>query len=225
MSQGNASLAGMIRVLLVDDDRLTRVALHLFLDSADDIEVVAEATDGDEVLQQVHRHRPDVVVMDLRMRRTDGIAATRRLRALPAPPVIVAVTGFELDDDAVEALRAGADAFVLKDRAPEDLVDTVRAAAAGRTMVSPEVTRLLIDGVRGDGARDRAEARRLLGALTDRQRTIAAEVHLGRTNPEIAKATFSSDSTVKTHVSEILLRLNLASRTELATLVERAGGL
>lgn len=214
----------MTRVLLVDDDRLTRTALRLFLDQADEIEVVAEASDGDEVLQQVHLHRPDVVVMDLRMRRTDGVSATRAVRALPSPPAVVAVTGFEVDAAALEALRAGADSFVLKDRAPEEIVGAVRAAATGTTVLSPEVARLVVDGLRDDHALARAEAQRRLSRLTAKQREIASAVHRGLTNPEIAETAYCSSSTVKTHVSEILLGLGLGSRTELATLVERAGG-
>lgn len=215
----------MIRVLLVDDERLTRTALRLLLDPEPDVEVVAEATDGDEVLAAVHSHRPDVVVMDLRMARVDGITATRQLRALASPPAVVALTGFEIDDDAIDVLLAGADAFVLKDRVPEDLAAAVRAAHASTSMLSPEVAKRLVDRVRRESAPDRAAAQRALATLTDRQREIAASVHRGLTNPEIATASYTSPSTVKSHLSEILARLGLTSRHELMLLVERAGGI
>lgn len=214
----------MIRVLLVDDERFSRTALRMLLAPEPDVEVVAEATDGDEVLAAVHAHRPDVIVMDLRMTRVDGITATRQVRALASPPAVVALTSFEVDDDALAVLHAGADSFVLKDRVPEDLAAAVRAAHAGTSVLSPDVARRLVERMRsGDGGPERIAARRALANLTDRQRQIALAVHAGRTNPEIAEDTFASPSTVKSHLSDILARLDLTSRHELTLLVERAG--
>ena len=215
----------MIRVLLVDDERFSRTALKLLLAPEADIEVVAEATDGDEVLEAVHAHRPDVVVMDLRMARVDGITATRRVRALSSPPAVVALTSFEIDDDALAVLHAGADSFVLKDRVPEDLAAAIRAAHAGTSVLSPDIARRLVERMRTDQGPDRAAAQRALARLTDRQLEIAAAVHAGRTNPEIAADTFTSASTVKSHLSDILARLDLSSRGDLMVLVERAGGI
>lgn len=215
----------MIRVLLVDDERFSRTALKLLLGPEADIEIVAEATDGDEVLEAVHAHRPDVVVMDLRMARVDGITATRRVRALSSPPAVVALTSFEINDDALAVLHAGADSFVLKDRVPEDLAAAIRAAHTGTSVLSPDIARRLVERMRTDQGPDRAAAQRALARLTERQLEIAAAVHAGRTNPEIAEDTFTSPSTVKSHLSDILTRLDLTSRRDLILLVERAGGI
>ena len=166
-----------IRVLLVDDDALVRAGLRTILSSAEDLEVVGEAADGSEAVAAVEAHRPDVVLMDIRMPELDGIAATAALRQLPSPPHVVVLTTFQADEQVLGAIRAGADGFLLKDTPPTDIVAAVRLVAVGEAMLSPSVTRTLLAHVGDDEAADRrrdAEAR--LASLTEREREVATAV-------------------------------------------------
>ncbi|MEU1374424.1 response regulator transcription factor [Streptomyces triculaminicus] len=215
-----------IRVLLVDDDPLVRAGLRLMLGGAPDLEVVAEAADGGEVGPLVVAHSPDVVLMDIRMPGTDGLAATEALRGRPEPPEVIVLTTFHTDAHVLRALRAGAAGFVLKDTPPREIVEAVRKVAAGEPVLSPAVTQQLIAQVSGGDAqrRPRAEAaRERLAVLGEREREVATAVGRGKANAEIAAELYMSVPTVKTHVSRILTKLGLNNRVQIALLVHDAG--
>ncbi len=213
-----------VAVLIVDDDPVVRFGLSMMLRGADGLTVVAEAGDGAEGVALAERHRPDVVLMDIRMPGTDGLTATETLRRRPGAPQVVVLTTFDADAHVLRALRAGAAGFLLKDTPPDELVLAVRHAAAGRPVLSPEVTRRLIDRV-AETDRDgtRAAARRRLECLAERERTIALDLGAGRSNAEIAARHHISVATVKTHVSAILTKLDLNNRVQVALLVHDAG--
>jgi DNA-binding NarL/FixJ family response regulator len=214
-------MAGVIRVLLVDDDALVRAGLTLMLDGTADIAVVAEAGDGREAVAAVDAHHPDVVLMDLQMPHVDGITATRRLRARPGAPEVIVLTTFDTDENIVHALRAGASGFLLKDTPPAQIADAVARVAAGNPMLSPGVMRRLMDRtVAQTGAYERA--RTALAALTPREHDVAVAIANGRSNAEIARALLMSVTTVKSHVSSILTKLDLDNRTQIALLAHDA---
>jgi DNA-binding NarL/FixJ family response regulator len=214
----------VIRVLLVDDDALVRAGLRMILSSAADLDVVGEAGDGAEVVDAVHAHRPDVVLMDIRMPRVDGLAATARVTALPQPPRVVVLTTFGLDDYVFRALEAGASGFLLKDTPPRELIEAVRIVAAGDAMLSPGVTRSLIEHVTSAGGSVRRHAALArLDALTDREREVLVAVGRGLSNAEIGRSLYLSEATVKTHVSRLLLKLGCANRVQVAILAHEAG--
>ena len=214
----------MTRVLLVDDDALVRSGLRLMLAGAEGIEVVGEAEDGREVLAAVDRHRPDVVLMDIRMPHVDGIAATRLLRAQPKPAEVIVLTTFDADELVLRALRAGAAGFLLKDTPPAEIVRAIGLVHAGEGMLSPAVTRRLIALVAGGGGEgDRRErARERLGALSEREREVALAVGRGCSNADIAAELHMSVATVKAHVSRLLAKLEAENRVQIALLVQDA---
>ena len=214
----------MTRVLLVDDDALVRSGLRLMLAGAEGIEVVGEAEDGREVLAAVDRHRPDVVLMDIRMPHVDGIAATRLLRAQPKPAEVIVLTTFDADELVLRALRAGAAGFLLKDTPPAEIVRAIGLVHAGEGMLSPAVTRRLIALVAGGaGEGDRRErARERLGALSEREREVALAVGRGCSNADIAAELHMSVATVKAHVSRLLAKLEAENRVQIALLVQDA---
>jgi DNA-binding NarL/FixJ family response regulator len=213
-----------IRVLLVDDDPLVRSGLRLLLGNADGIEVAGEAEDGREVLAAIDRHRPDVVLMDIRMPGLDGIAATRLLRTQPRPPAVLVLTTFDIDELVLEALRAGAAGFLLKDTPPADLIRAIEHVHAGDGMLSPAVTRPLIALIAGSDqlAERRATARAQLGELTPREHDVALAVAQGHPNAQIAADLHMSLATVKAHVSRLLAKLDLDNRVQIALLVHDA---
>jgi DNA-binding NarL/FixJ family response regulator len=213
----------IIDVLVVDDDPVVRFGLTMMLRGAPDLRLVAEASDGAEAVALAARHTPDVVLMDIRMPGTDGLTATETLRRRPAPPHVIVLTTFDADAHVLRALRAGAAGFLLKDTPPDELVDAIRLAAQGRPVLSPEVTRRLIDRVAESGQDTRrTAARRRLGVLADRERAVAIAVGTGRSNAEIAATEHISLATVKTHVSAILTKLDLNNRVQVALLVHDA---
>jgi DNA-binding NarL/FixJ family response regulator len=217
----------MIRVLLVDDDALVRSGLRMMLAGAESLEVVGEAADGREVLGAVDLHRPDVVLMDIRMPQLDGIAATRLLAAQPDPPAVVVLTTFDADELVLRALQAGAAGFLLKHTPPADIVRAIELVHAGDSMLSPTVTRRLISMVAGDsdaGARA-DQARERLATLSPRERDVALAVGLGHGNAEIAATLHLSVATVKGHVSRLLDKLEVDNRVQIALLVQVAGEL
>jgi DNA-binding NarL/FixJ family response regulator len=216
----------MIRVLLVDDDALVRSGLRIMLAGAANLDVVAEAADGHEVLGAVDLHRPDVVLMDIRMPRLDGIAATRLLVAQPDPPAVVVLTTFDADELVLRALQAGAAGFLLKDTPPAEIVRAIELVHAGDAMLSPAVTRRLISLVAGDSdAAARADhARDRMAALSPRERDVALAVARGQANAEIAAALHLSVPTVKAHVSRLLDKLDVNNRVQIALLVKDASG-
>ncbi|TDD19809.1 response regulator transcription factor [Kribbella turkmenica] len=214
----------MTRLLIVDDEALVRAGLKMILESDDDLEVVAEAEDGADAAAMVVKHRPDVVLMDIRMPRLDGLAATREVQALPDPPKVVVLTTFDLDDYVFRALQAGASGFLLKDTPPRELVQAVKVVAAGDAMLSPAVTRRLIGHFAADSRSDRQrQARKRLGALTDREREVLTAVGRGLSNADIGKTLYMSEATVKAHVSRVLVKLDATNRVQVAILAHDAG--
>ncbi len=222
---GGGAPAGPVRVLIVDDDPLVRAALSMIIGGAPDLVVVGEATDGTEVPAAVAACAPDVVLMDIRMPRLDGLAATEELRSAPNPPEVLVLTTFDADEQVLRALRAGAGGFLLKDTAPAEIVHAVRRVAAGETMLSPTVTRQLVAHVAGAVGVDprRQRARRQLATLSEREREVAIALGQGRSNAEIAGELFMSVATVKAYVSRLLVKLDLNNRVQVALLVHDAG--
>jgi DNA-binding NarL/FixJ family response regulator len=214
----------MTRVLLVDDDPLVRAGLAMILSSAEDLEVVGEAGDGADAVQAVRAHRPDVVLMDIRMPRLDGLAATEAVTALNPAPKVIVLTTFDLDDYVFRALGAGASDFLLKDTPPRELVHAVQVVANGDAMLSPAVTRRLITHFSANGAagQQRAALDRL-EVLTDREREVLVAVGRGLSNAEIGRQLFMSEATVKAHVSRVLTKLDLSNRVQVAILAHDAG--
>jgi DNA-binding NarL/FixJ family response regulator len=213
-----------VGVLIVDDDPLVRAGLAMMLGGTPDIRVVAEAGDGSEVIPLVERHAPDVVLMDIRMPGVDGLTATEALRARGREPEVIVLTTFDADRHVLRALRAGAAGFLLKDTPPEEIVAAVRLVAQGRPVLSPEVTRRLIARVAdSDSDRRRDRARTRLALLNDRERDVAVAVGQGRSNAEIAAVLHLAVPTVKTHVSNILTKLDLNNRVQIALLAHDAG--
>jgi DNA-binding NarL/FixJ family response regulator len=211
-----------IRVLLVDDDALVRAGLSMMLNGSDNLLIVGEAGDGDQVPAAVAKHRPDVVLMDLRMPRVDGIAATARLRRGSQPPEVIVLTTFDADENVLGALRAGASGFLLKDAPPAEIAAAIRRVAAGEPMLSPAVTRRLMQrAVVQENAR--RQARGQLDSLSPREREVVRGIAEGQTNAEIAAALAMSVPTVKAHITHILTKVGLANRTQLALLAHDAG--
>ncbi|MFD9588402.1 MULTISPECIES: response regulator transcription factor [unclassified Streptomyces] len=214
----------VIRLVLVDDDPLVRAGLALMMGGAEDVEIVGEAADGAEVEELVDRTRPDVVLMDIRMPNVDGLTATERLRARKEAPQVVVLTTFHADDQVLRALRAGAAGFVLKDTPPAEILDAVRRVAAGDPVLSPTVTRQLMEHAAGSSADARKSgARSRIAALNEREREVAVAVGRGGSNADIAAELFMSVATVKTHVSRILAKLDLNNRVQVALLTYDAG--
>jgi DNA-binding NarL/FixJ family response regulator len=211
-----------IGVLIVDDDPMVRAGLGMMLGGVADIRIVAEAGDGGEALTMVTRHAPDVVLMDIRMPVLDGLTATETLRARPRPPEVIVLTTFDADAHVLKALRVGAAGFLLKDTPPGEIVAAVRQVAAGQPVLSPSVTRRLIDRV-ADEDHDRHRARGRLAQLSERERSVAVAVAEGKSNAEISASLYLSVPTVKTHVSNILTKLGLNNRVQIALLAHDAG--
>ncbi|QFG67527.1 response regulator transcription factor [Ornithinimicrobium pratense] len=220
------------RVVLVDDDPLVRAGLRMMLGGPDGVDVVGEGEDGEQVLGLVEVHRPDVVLMDIRMARTDGLTATRDLLAAHPEAKVLILTTFDVDDYVMEALRAGARGFVLKDTPPDRLVAAVHEVAGGDHALSPSVAALLVRHVASEqragqlagSARDRRAqlARDRLARLTERELEVARAVARGGANAQIARDLYMGVPTVKAHVSSILAKLGLANRVQVALLVHDA---
>jgi DNA-binding NarL/FixJ family response regulator len=217
-------MSSPIRVLIADDDALVRSALAMMLAGTEDIRVVAEVADGSEVASAVDAFHPDIVLMDIRMPRMDGLAATELVRARADAPQVIVLTTFDADDLVLRALRAGASGFLLKDTPPPEILKAVRLVAGGEAMLSPTVTRRLLahftDG--GEDAR-RVASSGLLERLTDREREVAVAVAQGKSNAEIAGELYMSVATVKAHVSRLLTKLELNNRVQIALLAHDAG--
>jgi DNA-binding NarL/FixJ family response regulator len=209
-----------IRVLVADDQAMVRAGFRMLLADEDDIEVVAEATNGLEAIERAERFRPDVVLMDIRMPELDGLTATRRvLEACPGVHVLV-LTTFGLDEYLYEALRAGASGFVLKDDPPEQLIAAVRIVATGDALLSPSVTRRVIEQF---ARARRPEPPRGLETLTQRERDVFDRMARGQSNSEIAAALFLSEATIKTHVTHVLQKLRLRDRIQVVVLAYETG--
>ena len=214
-----------LNVLLADDDPLVRAGLAMILSAADDLRVIGEAGNGAAALAAVTASRPDVMLMDIRMPDMDGIEATGKIRALPDPPQVIVLTTFHLDEYVFGALQAGAGGFLLKDTPPADIIQAIRLVAAGDAMLSPAVTRTLLERFGADpepGTRMAAAA--ALRELTARELEVAAEVARGHSNAGIAAMLYMSEATVKAHVSRILTKLDATNRVQIAILVRDAQG-
>jgi DNA-binding NarL/FixJ family response regulator len=194
----------------------------MMLDGADGIAVVGEASDGDEVPAAADRHAPDLVLMDLRMPRINGIIATRRLRSRPHPPEVVVLTTFDTDENVLRALRAGASGFLLKDAPPAQIIEAIHRVVAGDPILSPRITRRLMDRAATE-AGTHEQARAALAALSRREHEVVVAVAKGQTNAEIAAELYMSVATVKAHISRILTKLSLGNRTQIALLAHDAG--
>ncbi|AJP01366.1 LuxR family transcriptional regulator [Streptomyces cyaneogriseus subsp. noncyanogenus] len=210
-------MADAIKVLLVDDHQVVRRGLRTFLEVQDDIEVVGEAADGAEGVDRAEALKPDVILMDVKMPGMDGVAALRRLRELDNTARVLVVTSFTEQRTVVPALRAGAAGYVYKDIDPDALAGAIRSVHAGHVLLQPEVADALLSREEGGAGQGRA------GALTDREREVLGLIADGRSNREIARALVLSEKTVKTHVSNILMKLDLADRTQAALWAVRHG--
>jgi DNA-binding NarL/FixJ family response regulator len=210
-----------VRVLLVDDDPLVRAGLVMMLDGAADIAVVGQATDGDEVPDAVASLAPDVVLMDLRMPRVNGLQAIARLRRTKQPPEVIVLTTFDTDDNVLQALRLGASGFLVKDSPPAVIVQAIRQVANGDPMLSPGVTRRLIGRV-ADRADARDRARVALQVLTPRELDVVVAIGGGGSNTDVGLGLHMTVATVKAHVSTILMKLDLTNRTQIALLAHDA---
>lgn len=214
-----------LRVLIVDDDALVRSALSYLLAGAEGIQVVGEAGDGEAAVSAVAAHSPDVVLMDIRMPRVDGLEATRRLRQRGAAVPIIVLTTFGADEYVLQALRAGASGFMLKDTPPPEIVAAIRRAAAGDAVLSPTVTQQLIEYVTATDPVSnprRERARALLDRLSEREREVAIAIGQGKSNAEISAELFMSVATVKAHVSRLLSKLEVSNRVQIALLAHDA---
>ncbi|MGY1722203.1 response regulator [Blastococcus sp. SYSU DS0533] len=212
-----------IRVLLVDDQPLLRTGFRLILQTEPDIEVVGEAADGEVALAQARALHPDVVLMDIRMPRMDGVEATRRLGELDAPPRVLVLTTYDLDEYVVDSLRAGASGFLLKDVPADDLVEAVRVVHRGEAVVAPRVTRRLLDRFARQLPTTTTTAPAPLPQLTEREHQVLLLVARGLSNAEIARELVLSETTVKTHVSNVLMKLRLRDRVQAVVLAYERG--
>ncbi len=214
-----------IRVLLVDDQPLLRTGFRMILSAEPDLTIVGEAADGASGVEATRRLQPDVVLMDIRMPGMDGIAATRALAGpgVENPAKVLILTTFGLDEYVVEALRAGASGFLLKDAPPEDLVDAIRIVAAGEALLAPSVTRRLLDRVASRLPPATENAIPALSELTDREMEVLKLIARGLSNAEIAEKLVVSETTVKTHVSRVLAKLEIRDRVQAVILAYETG--
>ena len=212
----------MIRVMIVDDDALVRLGLADLLADEPGMEVVAQAGDGIDAIEQARAHRVDVALVDIRMPRMDGIAAIAELLKLPHPPKVITLTTFDLGEYVYEAIAAGADGFLLKDTAPREIVRAVRVVASGSAMLHPSAARALIDRYHHTDRSAATAARARIEALTPRERDVLALLAEGDTNADIATALSMRESTVKSHVSRILAALDAANRVQAALIARDA---
>jgi len=211
-----------IRVVIADDQGMVRSGFSVLLNAQPDIEVIAEAVNGEEAIARAAELHPDVILMDVRMPVLDGLQATRVITAMDGAPKVLVLTTFDLDDYVYEALRAGASGFLLKDASAGELAEAVRLVAAGDALLSPGVTRRLIAEFARMGA-PRSPSREHLKELTDRESEVLALVARGMSNTEIADYLVVAEQTVKTHVSRILMKLGLRDRTQAVVLAYETG--
>jgi DNA-binding NarL/FixJ family response regulator len=212
----------MIRTLIADDQDLVRAGLRMILEAADGLEVVAEAPDGEAAVELALLHAPDVVLMDLRMPRCDGIQATRKLAAATSAPRVIVLTTFDTDDNVYDALAAGASGFLLKTAPPTRLIDAIRCVHSGEALLAPSVTQRLIQQHLTRTRRDPSLAEKL-DVLTDREREVLTLIGRGRSNTEIAQQLVVSEATVKTHINHLLGKLELRDRVQAVVLAYESG--
>ncbi|MGW8849804.1 response regulator [Streptomyces xiamenensis] len=213
----------MIRTMIVDDDALVRLGLTDLLNADPDIDVVAQAADGLQAIEQAGAHHIDVALVDVRMPRMDGITATTRLRALPHPPKVITLTTFDLDEYIYNALAAGADGFLLKDTDPAEILRAIHLVFAGSAMLHPAAARRLIDRYHATTQPTAIAAQARIDRLTPRERDVLTRLANGDTNADIAARLSMQESTVKAHVSRILTTLDVTNRVQAALLARDAG--
>ncbi|MFC0674000.1 response regulator [Brachybacterium hainanense] len=218
-----ASADSVTRIGLIDDDSLVRAGLAMILGADPEIEVVGEGADGSEAVPLVQRHRPDVLLMDVRMPTMDGISATRAVCELPGAPKIIMLTTFDLDEYVFEALEAGASGFLLKDTPPQDLIRAVRVVARGDAMLSPGVTRRMLSHFSQANPGLRPDRPAGLDQLTERETEVLGAVGAGLSNAQIGARLFMSEATVKAHVSKIFAKLDCTNRVQIAIIAHEAG--
>lgn len=211
------------RVGLIDDDSLVRAGLAMILGADPGIEVVGQGGDGSEAVPLVQKHRPDVLLMDVRMPTLDGIAATKAVTALPSPPKIIMLTTFDMDEYVFQALEAGASGFLLKDTPPQDLARAVHVVAGGEAMLSPTVTRRMLSHFSDANPGSRQERHPGIEQLTDRETEVLGAVGAGLSNAQIGMRLFMSEATVKAHVSKIFAKLDCTNRVQIAIIAHEAG--
>ncbi|MEU8567120.1 response regulator transcription factor [Streptomyces pathocidini] len=212
-----------IRILIVDDQSIIRSGLRMLIESSEDFEVVAEAADGAEAITQVAKYRPDVVLMDLRMPRIDGVEATVQLMRLPDPPNVLVLSTYDTDAQVIEALQAGASGFLLKDLCPQELSSALHAVAnGGRVFAAPVLQGLVHQAIRRIPIRVNAVHEKI-AALSESEQRVLLLLGVGRTNAQIAEELFLSASSVKTYVSRTLAKLGLENRTQAAIIAYEAG--
>jgi len=212
-----------VRVLIVDDQALVRAGFKMILDAEPEVDVVGEAADGVQGLEAARSLDPDVVLMDIRMPELDGLEATRRLKASGERPRVLILTTFDLDEYVYEALRAGASGFLLKDTPPEQLVQAIQVVAAGEALLAPSITKRLIEEFVQTGRSAPAEPPPAINDLTARELEVLRLMARGMSNAEIAKELFVSETTVKTHVARVLMKLNLRDRVQAVVLAYESG--
>lgn len=220
----------MIRVLIVDDQAMVRAGFRMIIEAETDITVVGEASDGQEAVDTTHRCRPDVILMDVRMPRMDGIEAASQILtprrdgvARAAPPRVLMLTTFDLDDYVYAALRAGVSGFMLKDAPAEQLIEAIRVVAAGDALLAPSITRRLIEDIGRRPARDASIAVPGLDLLTERELEVLRLVARGLSNAEIAQQLYLGEATIKTHVGRMLMKLSIRDRVQAVVLAYESG--
>lgn len=213
----------MTRIGLIDDDALVRTGLAMILGADPDIEVVGEGADGTDAVPLVHAHRPDVLLMDVRMPTMDGITATRAVVAEDPAPAIVMLTTFDMDEYVFRALEAGASGFLLKDTPPQDLIRAVHVVAGGDAMLAPTVTRRMLGHFSQANPESRSATHPGLDELTERESEVLAAVAAGLSNAQIGGRLFMSEATVKAHVSKIFAKLECTNRVQIAIIAHEAG--
>ncbi|MFE7604189.1 response regulator [Brachybacterium paraconglomeratum] len=211
------------RVGLIDDDSLVRAGLAMILGADPGIEVVGQGADGSEAVPLVQKHRPDVLLMDVRMPTLDGIAATKAVTALTGAPKIIMLTTFDMDEYVFQALEAGASGFLLKDTPPQDLARAVHVVAGGEAMLSPTVTRRMLSHFSDANPGSRQERHPGLDQLTERETEVLGAVGAGLSNAQIGMRLFMSEATVKAHVSKIFAKLDCTNRVQIAIIAHEAG--
>lgn len=214
---------GVTRVGLVDDDSLVRAGLAMILGADPGIEVVGQGGDGSAAVPLVQKHRPDVLLMDVRMPGLDGIAATKAVSALPNPPRIIMLTTFDMDEYVFRALEAGASGFLLKDTPPQDLIRAVHVVAGGDAMLSPTITRRMLSHFSDANPGTRQDKHPGLDQLTERETEVLGAVGAGLSNTQIGMRLFMSEATVKAHVSKIFAKLDCTNRVQIAIIAHEAG--
>lgn len=213
-----------VRILIVDDEALVRAGLRMILESNAEFSVVGEAEDGVDVVATCQRTCPDVVLMDIRMPRTDGITATANLQSLHDPPAVIILTTFDADDHVFGAIEAGASGFLLKDTPPRNLIDAVATVATGGSILSPSVAKSLLNRFSsGMAVGRRQHSLDQLSAITPREHSVVVEIAGGKSNAEIGAALFMSEATVKSHVTHLFEKLHVTNRVQLALIAYRAG--